>query len=145
MAHPDPAPARLTVISMSSSTHTPRVFPLVVCVALSILVALPALGGLYIATRQQSYSCQVEVAAPSGAATQGEYLVVEDRLTLLPLGLACDYHMQDGSTTTVGPGWFSTAVISMALLGCAGLPLVRVGFHRRSVRASVDTNMWKRS
>lgn len=98
---------------------------------LAIFMALPPAAAIY-AVRDPTYSCVVDALPASRESVDpGQPLV--GRITLIPLGLQCDFRSMTGRAMTLKPDVVLTAMLatSAASVFAAGLVLVQGSSRRR--------------
>ncbi|TFC96807.1 hypothetical protein [Cryobacterium breve] len=108
-----------------------RVWAVTALCGLALFMALPPAVAIY-AVRDPSYSCVVdELPALRESVDPGEPIV--GRITLIPLGLECEFTSMTGKAMTVKPDLVLTAMLatSAAFVLAAGLVLVQGSSRRR--------------
>ena len=98
---------------------------------LAIFMALPPAAAIY-AVRDPSYSCLVD-ALPASRESVDPGQPIVGRITLIPLGLQCEFTSMTGRAMTLKPDVVLTAMLatSAASVLAAGLVLVQGNSRRR--------------
>ena len=98
---------------------------------LAIFMALPPAAAIY-AVRDPSYSCLVD-ALPASRESVDPGQPIVGRITLIPLGLQCEFTSTTGRAMTLKPDVVLTVMLatSAASVLAAGLVLVQGSSRRR--------------
>ena len=109
---------------------------------MAIFMALPPAAAIY-AVRDPGYSCLVDALPASRESVDAGQPIV-GRITLIPLGLQCEFTSMTGRAMTLKPDVVLTAMLatSAASVLAAGLVLVQ-GSSRR--RVLLDTERHRES